>query len=109
MTQHWFIKKIEKEGQIRAKKWLKDHTVILKPENIQVFKRLYGYDPLRNIEDISIEDIIDKMPFDKVDWAMCQIENTIKKAIRDLKIEALPPIEEWTDSDRIYFKIAYSE
>ncbi len=48
------------------------------------------------------------MPFAKLDWAMCQVESTIQKVIQKLKIEALPPINSWTDSDRLYFKIAYS-
>lgn len=44
-----------------------------------LFKRMYALGKL----SLSIEDVVANMPADKLDWAMRQVENTLKnKAIR---------------------------
>jgi len=40
-----------------------------------LFKRMYGNDKL----DLPIGLIVDQMPADKLDWAMQQVEGTLKK------------------------------
>ncbi|MBT3298482.1 hypothetical protein HN385_06155 [archaeon] len=58
-----------------AKSYLKDSLVQL-PENwILMFKRMYSHENL----DADINDVIDMIPEDKLDWAMQQVENSLKK------------------------------
>jgi hypothetical protein len=40
-----------------------------------MFKRMYSH---KNI-DLPINDVVDKMDDDKIDWAMTQVERTIEK------------------------------
>lgn len=40
-----------------------------------LFKRLYSHDNL----DLSIDEVVDKMPDDKLNWAMQQVERTLAK------------------------------
>ena len=40
-----------------------------------MFKRMYAHDNL----DLSIKDIIDQIPEDKLDWAMQQVQRTLIK------------------------------
>ena len=63
-------------------------NIALLPEGHQKrFKQLYGRTAglksgVRSMEETletPIEDIIDTMPTEKLDWAMIQIENSLKK------------------------------
>ena len=42
---------------------------------VKLFKRMYAFKHL----DWSIEDIVAAMPEEKLDWAMQQVERTLKK------------------------------
>lgn len=44
---------------------------------ISRFKRMYSHDNL----DASINEVVDKMPTERLDWAMKQVQNTLNKAI----------------------------
>lgn len=41
-----------------------------------MFKRMYSHQNL----DISINDAVDNMPSDKLEWALSQVERTLAKA-----------------------------
>jgi hypothetical protein len=43
--------------------------------NVTMFKKMYSHG---NIE-LPIEQVVNKIPDDKLDWAMQQVENTLKK------------------------------
>lgn len=46
------------------------------PEDWQtMFKRMYSHGHL----DADINDVVDSMPDDKLDWAMQQVEESLKK------------------------------
>jgi len=46
------------------------------PENFQLmFKRMYSHGNL----ELSIDTIVDNMPDEKLDWAMQQVERSLKK------------------------------
>jgi hypothetical protein len=54
------------------------------PENWQrTFKLMYGRDngkrSVENTVALPINDVVDIMPEDKLDWAMQQVENSLKK------------------------------
>ena len=40
-----------------------------------IFKRMYSHDNL----DCDIETVVDNMPDEKLDWALSQVENSLKK------------------------------
>lgn len=40
-----------------------------------IFKRMYSHDNL----DCDIETVVDNMPDGKLDWALSQVENSLKK------------------------------
>ena len=66
-----------------AKSELKEGLKLL-PEGWQnKFKLMYGRaGGLRSVEEalaMPIEDVVDEMPEDKLDWAMTQVQNSIKK------------------------------
>lgn len=46
-----------------------------------LFKRIYSY---KNI-DLPINDVVDQMPNEKLDWAMQQVEKTIAVALTKMK------------------------
>ena len=53
------------------------HNLAAMPEaNQMFFKRMYSHDN----PDADINDVVDNMPSDKLDWAMRQIENTVINA-----------------------------
>ena len=58
-----------------AKKTLKEGLAQLPDDWQMMFKRMYSHDNL----DTPISDVVDNMPDDKLDWAMRQVENTLKK------------------------------
>ena len=48
----------------------------LLPDNwVLMFKRMYSHKNL----DADINDVIDSMPSEKLDWALSQVENSISK------------------------------
>jgi len=58
-----------------ARQTLKDGLAKL-PEGWQrKFKQMYSYDNL----EASINDVVDSMPEDKLDWAMQQVERSLAK------------------------------
>ena len=58
-----------------ARQWLKDGLAKLPETNQLFFKRMYSHTNL----ETPIIDIIDNMPEDRLDWAMSQVENSLKK------------------------------
>jgi hypothetical protein len=52
------------------------------PEDWQMlFKKLYSRDNLER----SMNEMVDRIPEDKLDWAMCQVENSIHKLKKQFK------------------------
>jgi len=43
-----------------------------------MFKRMYSHKNL----DLPINEVVDNMPDDKIDWAMQQCQNTLNKKIK---------------------------
>lgn len=45
------------------------------------FKLMYGSSCAgdRNMRDVPIEEVVDNIPEEKVDWALTQVENSVKK------------------------------
>lgn len=64
-------KTIEKFARERIKQGL----ALLPPEWQMTFKRMYSHNNL----DAPIEEVVETMPTDKLDWALTQIENSIVK------------------------------
>ena len=54
-------------------------------EQRDLFKRMYSHTDLTK----HINDVVDSMPDEKLDWAMHQIQNTLKKKIKTLTIDLL--------------------
>lgn len=61
--------------QAFARNYLKEGLALLSEEQQMVFKRMYSHTNL----DLPINEVVDKMPENKLDWAMQQVENTIFK------------------------------
>jgi len=60
-----------------ARSTLKDGLIKL-PENWQrMFKRMYSPDDL----SANIEDVVDMVPEDKLDWAMQQVQRSLDKQV----------------------------
>lgn len=56
------------------------------PERMQrTFKLMYGRDnghrSIENAEAMPINDVVDSMPADKLDWAMQQVSNTLAQQV----------------------------
>jgi hypothetical protein len=60
-----------------ARNFIKDGLAKLPEPNQDMFKRMYG-----NL-DSSINDVVEAMPEDKLDWAMVQVDNTLKSVEKD--------------------------
>ncbi len=58
-----------------ARQTLKDGLKKCTEEQVMVFKRMYSH---KNLE-APIDEVVDKMPVDKLDWAMMQVQATLKK------------------------------
>lgn len=58
-----------------AKDYLKEILGKCTEEQQLLFKRMYSADNL----ELPIEEVVDKMPNHKIDWAVTQVENTIAK------------------------------
>ena len=66
-----------------ARQTIKDGLDKLPNDWIDFFKLMYGRDNgKRSVEDtkaMNINEVVDKMDADKLDWAMQQVANSIKK------------------------------
>ncbi len=66
-----------------ARQYLKDNLNKLPGDWQKKFKLMYARNNgKRSVEDsllIDINEVVDKIPEDKLDWAMIQIENSLKK------------------------------
>ncbi len=58
-----------------AKTQLKDGLAKLPENSRMLFKRMYSHDDL----SAYIDDIVDVMPEDKLDWAMQQVQRSLDK------------------------------
>ncbi len=68
--------------KIAGKNILKDLLSRCSDKQQLQFKRFYSH---KNI-DLSINDVVDKMDYTKIDWAITQVENTlIQKKDEDTK------------------------
>ena len=54
---------------------LKDGLAQLPENNHMLFKRMYSFKNLK----ADINDVVDAIPEDKLDWAMQQVQNTLDK------------------------------
>lgn len=66
---------MNEELQQYARKCLKEKIITLSEAHQLLFKQMYSHNNL----DLSIEEVIDNMNESKLDWAMKQVENTLKK------------------------------
>jgi len=57
-----------------ARDFLKEGLAKLPNENFLFFKRMYDQDLNK-----SIDEVVDSLPFDKLDWAMIQVQNSVDK------------------------------
>ena len=64
---------MNKQLQKFARDTIKKGLSQLPAGNQTVFKRMYA----NNNIDMSINEVVDKMPEDKLDWAMQQVERSI--------------------------------
>ena len=61
--------------QDHARSYLKDHLKLLTENHRHTFKLMYSYNNL----ELPIEDVVDQMPEDKLDWAMQQVQRSLVK------------------------------
>ena len=61
-----------------ARRELKDGLAKLPESNQLLFKRMYSHKDL----DKPIDDVVDSMDYDKLDWAMQQVQRSIDKEKR---------------------------
>lgn len=75
---------MHKELQKHARDYLKAGMAKLPENNHRVFKLMYARDNgRRSVDDavaMNIDEVIDKMPAEQLDWAMQQVENSLKEA-----------------------------
>ena len=67
---------MKKQLQDFARQTIKDGLAKLPKSNSMFFKRMYSHDNL----EADINDVIDAIPEDKLDWAAQQVERTLAKA-----------------------------
>ncbi len=65
--------------QAYARQNLKDGLAQLPERNQMLFKRMYSH---KNLE-ANMNDVVDKMPEDKLDWAMQQVDRSLAKMETD--------------------------
>ena len=58
-----------------ARNYLKENLVKLNEGQLNVFKQMYS--PVN--PDRTIDQVVDAMPEEKLDWAMSQVQNTLPK------------------------------
>ena len=61
--------------QAFAREQIKDGLARLPESHRMFFKRMYSHDNL----EADINDVVDSMPDEKLDWAMQQVQNTLNK------------------------------
>jgi len=61
--------------QAYARQTIKDGLAKLPEGHQLLFKRMYSPGKL----DLPIDEVVDNMPEDRLDWAMQQVENSLKK------------------------------
>lgn len=66
---------MNKELQEFARNELKAGLSRLPESNNILFKRMYSHEDL----EASIDDVVNSMPEDKLDWAMQQVERSLEK------------------------------
>ena len=71
-----------------ARQELKTGLAKLPESNQLLFKRMYSHANL----DASIDDAVDNMPEDKLDWAMQQVERTLEKQ-RNKETDRYPAVK----------------
>jgi hypothetical protein len=64
---------MNKQLQTFARDTLKHGLSQLPESNQLIFKRMYSHNNL----ELSIEDVVDAMPVDTLDWAMTQVQNSL--------------------------------
>lgn len=60
-----------------ARQFIKDGLAGSTDSNRLLFKRMYSHKDL----DAAVDDVVDSMPADKLDWAMLQVDRTVKKDV----------------------------
>lgn len=75
---------MNKEIQDFARTYLKENLLLCTSQNIVLFKQMYSPADF----DRNINDIIDAMSAEKLDWAMEQVRRTIEEAAANQKKEA---------------------
>lgn len=61
--------------QTFARQYLKDGLAKLPEGHVDVFRRMYSH---KNPTAL-IPDVVDRMPVEKLDWAMQQVANSLEK------------------------------
>ena len=54
---------------------LKTGLAMLSETHRSFFKRMYSHDN----PDADIDDVVDSMPVEKLDWALTQVQNSLRK------------------------------
>ena len=67
-----------------ARQYLKEHITTLSEGELRTFKLMYSKRSIKEIEQTNILTIIDKMPIEKLDWAMLQVEKTNMKKYKGI-------------------------
>ena len=62
--------------QAFARKVIKDGLALCTPDQQMLFKRMYSHGNL----ELPINDVVDAMPPERLDWAMQQVQRTIDEA-----------------------------
>ena len=71
-------------GTLKSELLIKAAKIILKElleqctfNEQKMFKRMYSHKDL----NLSIDEVVENIALDKIDWAICQCENTLKKKL----------------------------
>lgn len=76
---------MNKQLQAFARANLKENLALLPTEWQRKFKLMYGMSheqrSVSAAEAMSVSDIVDAMPAEKLDWAMQQVESSVRKAL----------------------------
>lgn len=76
----YHVEKMQMNKQLAefARSTIKDGLRQLPDKSVVIFKRMYA----KGNMSLDIETVVDQMPDEKLDWAMQQIENTLRTGIR---------------------------
>jgi hypothetical protein len=74
-VMHPKMKELNKTLDEAARRALKDMLAQCSEDQQLLFKRMYSEGDLEK----PIDDVVDMMPFDKLDWAMEQVGRTVEK------------------------------